>query len=76
MQDKECERVIFTHIRGFFPSHKFIGEESSADQGFTSSLSDEPTWLIDPLDGAPSYAGAKLGKQYAAVCCRVAATSV
>lgn len=36
----------------FGDSHKFIGEEGSAAQGFTSELTDEPTWICDPLDGA------------------------
>lgn len=32
-----------------FPSHQFIGEEGSAEQGFASELTDEPTWMCDPL---------------------------
>lgn len=42
--DKECELTIFTAIREAFPDHKFIGEEGSAAQGFTSDLTDAPTW--------------------------------
>ena len=30
--DKECEALILAAIQGAFPSHKFIGEEGSADQ--------------------------------------------
>lgn len=36
------------HLKKRFPSHKFIGEESAADD---VQLTDEPTWMIDPLDG-------------------------
>lgn len=34
-----------------FPEHKFIGEESYA-AGERPELTDEPTWIIDPIDGA------------------------
>lgn len=44
--DKQCEEIILTELREAFPSHKFIGEEGSAAQGFTSELTDEPTWLV------------------------------
>lgn len=26
-----------------------VGEEGSAEQGFTSDLTDSPTWLVDPV---------------------------
>lgn len=42
--DKDCELIIFNSIREAFPEHKFIGEEGSAAQGFTSHLTDAPTW--------------------------------
>ena len=42
--DKQCEEVILSSIRQAFPDHKFIGEEGSAAQGYTSELTDEPTW--------------------------------
>ncbi len=42
--DQECEQTILTAISEAFPDHKFIGEEGSAAQGFTSSLTDAPTW--------------------------------
>ncbi|MEW5314595.1 MAG: hypothetical protein WDW38_006078 [Sanguina aurantia] len=38
-----------------FPSHLFIGEEGSAEQGFASELTDEPTWMCDPLDGTTNF---------------------
>lgn len=53
--DKECEEVIIAHIKAAFPDHKFIGEESSAEQGFTDGLSEAPTWCIDPLDGTTNF---------------------
>ena len=42
--DKECEQTILSAITTAFPEHKFIGEEGSAAQGFTSDLTDAPTW--------------------------------
>lgn len=53
--DKECERVIISRLRAAFPDHAFIGEETSAEQGFTSALEDGPTWCIDPLDGTTNF---------------------
>ncbi|KAG0497143.1 hypothetical protein HPP92_001834 [Vanilla planifolia] len=52
--DKACEELIFTHLKKHFPSHKFIGEETSAAFG-TSELTDEPTWIVDPLDGTTNF---------------------
>jgi len=59
--DKACEDYIMSTIRKSFPSHAFIGEESS----FTGpggeappgplELADTPTWIIDPLDGTTNF---------------------
>lgn len=53
--DKQCEAVIFKALREAFPQHAFIGEEGSAAQGFTSELTDAPTWLVDPVDGTTNF---------------------
>lgn len=50
--DKLCEEIIYSQLRTAFPEHAFIGEEGSASQGFTDELTDAPTWLVDPIDGA------------------------
>lgn len=42
-------------MKAAFPDHRFIGEEASAAQGFTSELTDDPTWCIDPLDGTTNF---------------------
>ena len=48
--DQDCEEVIKSIIQANFPEHKFIGEESSS--GSTPPvLTDEPTWMCDPIDG-------------------------
>eukprot|EP00054_Salpingoeca_dolichothecata_P037651 m.11601 g.11601 ORF g.11601 m.11601 type:complete len:283 (-) comp7763_c0_seq1:93-941(-) len=50
--DRACEKLIFGRLREHFPSHQLIGEESSLD-GY--SLSDEPTWIVDPIDGTTNF---------------------
>lgn len=52
--DKACEDLIFKKIQVAFPSHKFIGEEGSSLSG-TAELTDDPTWLVDPLDGTTNF---------------------
>ncbi|KAF8414209.1 hypothetical protein HHK36_002209 [Tetracentron sinense] len=52
--DKACEDLIFNHLKQHFPEHKFIGEETTAACG-TTELTDEPTWIVDPLDGTTNF---------------------
>ncbi|XP_024535072.1 inositol-phosphate phosphatase [Selaginella moellendorffii] len=52
--DKACEKLIFELLQKHFPDHKFIGEETSALNG-TAELTDEPTWIVDPLDGTTNF---------------------
>ncbi|CAI5483792.1 unnamed protein product [Closterium sp. Yama58-4] len=52
--DKQCEALIMQHISATYPSHKFIGEEESSVHG-TARLSDDPTWMVDPLDGTTNF---------------------
>ena len=59
--DKACEEFIMESIRSKYPSHVFIGEESSfcgpgneAPSG-PLELSEAPTWIIDPLDGTTNF---------------------
>ncbi len=48
--DKESERMIIGRLKGKFPSHAFLGEESGSHQA-----SSEYKWVIDPLDGTINY---------------------
>ncbi|KAK4804334.1 hypothetical protein SAY86_004151 [Trapa natans] len=52
--DKACEDLIFIHLKERYPKHKFIGEETTAACG-TSELTDDPTWIVDPLDGTTNF---------------------
>ena len=49
--DKECEQIIFGALKETFPHHAYIGEEDTAASGQAPELTDEPTWMIDPIDG-------------------------
>jgi len=52
--DKASEEIIVKRIRAKYPHHKIIGEEGgfqSEDDQFT----DDPTWVIDPLDGTTNF---------------------
>ncbi len=53
--DKECERIIVATIKEAFPHHKFIGEEEVSESGVMPELTDEPTWMIDPVDGTTNF---------------------
>ncbi|XP_038973007.1 inositol monophosphatase 3 isoform X1 [Phoenix dactylifera] len=52
--DKACEDLVFNYLKKHYPDHKFIGEETSAAFG-TAELTDDPTWIIDPLDGTTNF---------------------
>ncbi|KAL7088540.1 hypothetical protein ACP275_13G133100 [Erythranthe tilingii] len=52
--DKACEELIFNFLKLHYPDHKFIGEETTAAFGATE-LTDEPTWIVDPLDGTTNF---------------------
>ncbi|XP_057433552.1 inositol-phosphate phosphatase-like [Lotus japonicus] len=52
--DKACEELIFTQLKQQYPTHKFIGEETTAAFG-TTELTDDPTWIVDPLDGTTNF---------------------
>lgn len=53
--DKECENLIRGILCGEFPDHAMIGEEETAALGTVPELTDEPTWLVDPVDGTTNF---------------------
>ncbi|XP_069191106.1 inositol monophosphatase 1 isoform X6 [Procambarus clarkii] len=52
--DKAVEKLLITGLSKAFTDHKFIGEESVA-AGEKCVLTDEPTWIIDPIDGTMNF---------------------
>lgn len=50
--DKNVEKLVFDYLKGKYPDHKFVGEECiSASVSGKCDLTDEPTWIVDPVDG-------------------------
>ena len=49
--DLAANNLIQAHIRAAFPDHRLFTEETS-----NRPLSDEPTWMIDPVDGTLNIA--------------------
>ncbi|XP_034717974.1 inositol monophosphatase 1-like [Etheostoma cragini] len=52
--DQKVEQLIIASIKEKYPTHSFIGEESVA-AGAPSVLTDNPTWIIDPIDGTTNF---------------------
>ncbi|XP_053323958.1 inositol monophosphatase 1 [Spea bombifrons] len=52
--DQKVEEMLISLIKEKYPSHCFIGEESVA-AGKGSTLTDSPTWIIDPIDGTTNF---------------------
>ncbi|XP_027624264.1 inositol monophosphatase 1 isoform X2 [Tupaia chinensis] len=52
--DQKVEKMLISSIKEKYPSHSFIGEESVA-AGEKSVLTDNPTWIIDPIDGTTNF---------------------
>jgi len=53
--DQESEKLIIEGVKARYPTHKFIAEESHAAKGGDFERSDEPTWVIDPIDGTNNF---------------------
>ncbi|ORY70369.1 inositol monophosphatase family-domain-containing protein [Pseudomassariella vexata] len=55
--DEDVEAFIKTSIEKKYPTHKFLGEESSSKGSSRSYLIEPstPTWCVDPLDGTVNY---------------------
>jgi inositol-phosphate phosphatase / L-galactose 1-phosphate phosphatase len=49
------ELLITNKLQEQFPSHVIIGEEATGT-GTIPSLTDTPTWIIDPIDGTTNFA--------------------
>jgi 3'-phosphoadenosine 5'-phosphosulfate (PAPS) 3'-phosphatase len=50
--DQNVEKFVFAGLKKVFPHHRFIGEESVAATNHGKvELTDEPTWIVDPVDG-------------------------
>ncbi|KAJ3908299.1 hypothetical protein F5879DRAFT_938061 [Lentinula edodes] len=52
--DVRVEELVKKEIFATYPNFKFIGEESYA-AGSRSSLTDDPTYCVDPIDGTTNF---------------------
>ncbi|XP_068603887.1 inositol monophosphatase 1-like [Brachionichthys hirsutus] len=54
--DERVEKIIIGALKDEFGegNHRFIGEESMA-KGQPCILTDQPTWIIDPVDGTTNF---------------------
>ena len=50
--DRRAEAVMRELIAKHLPAHKVLGEEYGGSQ----SPTDEPLWVLDPIDGTASFA--------------------
>lgn len=50
--DVKVENFLKETIKKTFPDHKFLCEESATEE---QTLGDEPTWIIDPIDGTTNF---------------------
>ncbi|XP_034171123.1 uncharacterized protein LOC117600170 [Osmia lignaria lignaria] len=53
--DKKIEDDLQKQLLKMYPHHRFIGEETTAEENCLPKLSDEPTWIIDPIDGTTNF---------------------
>jgi myo-inositol-1(or 4)-monophosphatase len=57
--DTASQKAIQEYLLGQFPEHRFLGEEDSVGKSLATiqeSLTEAPTWIVDPLDGTGNYA--------------------
>ncbi|KAJ1644487.1 hypothetical protein LPJ64_003853 [Coemansia asiatica] len=53
--DRYIEKTIFDRLRQIYPTHKLVGEESTAESGNGCQVTDDPTWIVDPVDGTNNF---------------------
>ncbi|XP_011168687.1 inositol monophosphatase 1 [Solenopsis invicta] len=53
--DRKIEDKLIKQLSIQFPLHKFIGEETVAKEGCLPQLTNDPTWIIDPIDGTTNF---------------------
>ncbi|KAJ1896915.1 hypothetical protein LPJ81_004640 [Coemansia sp. IMI 209127] len=53
--DRFIERTIFSRLRDIYPAHKFVGEETTSEGGDDYKVTNDPTWVVDPVDGTNNF---------------------
>ncbi|XP_071083700.1 inositol monophosphatase 1-like [Haliotis cracherodii] len=52
--DQAVEKWVIGYINERYPSHKFIGEETT-DGDVPCDFTDDLTWIVDPIDGTTNF---------------------
>ncbi|XP_067651741.1 uncharacterized protein [Haliotis asinina] len=52
--DGAIERSVIAALKEEYPDHRFIGEETAVD-GKPCNFTDDPTWILDPIDGTTNF---------------------
>ncbi|KAJ2778237.1 hypothetical protein H4R18_004713 [Coemansia javaensis] len=53
--DRHIERELLARLRKLYPAHRFVGEETTAEAGDDYEVTDDPTWIVDPVDGTNNF---------------------
>ena len=53
--DLAVEKLFRDGISKLFKDHEFIGEENEGTQGKIENFTNQPTWIIDPIDGTMNF---------------------
>ena len=54
--DKNVENFLFSSLKEIYPSFSLVGEETvSSSESKKVNLTDNPTWVIDPVDGTTNF---------------------
>ncbi|KAG7198886.1 hypothetical protein KM043_015709 [Ampulex compressa] len=53
--DNRIEDELVKELSALYPSHKFIAEETVARNRCQPDLTDDATWIIDPIDGTTNF---------------------
>ena len=53
--DREAQQIITEAITRSYPEHQFLGEEDVETHGNFHQGSEQPLWIIDPIDGTTNF---------------------
>ncbi|XP_050309210.1 uncharacterized protein LOC126745410 [Anthonomus grandis grandis] len=53
--DRKIEDLLIQKLKQKYTTHKFIGEEESSANKRIATLTNSPTWIIDPIDGTANF---------------------
>ncbi|KAJ2669652.1 hypothetical protein GGI25_006077 [Coemansia spiralis] len=65
--DRYIEKTVFSRLHEIYPTHKLVGEETATERGNEYKATNDPTWIVDPVDGTNNvvhhfqYTGISIG---------------